>query len=92
MANTKPDFASKMHKLPTEEPSHNIPEMRHPSTASSNRAPSRIGKVSLNAHASPRELQKLKILAAELNMSQQDIILTALSEYFVKKGKRPIGI
>jgi hypothetical protein len=52
---------------------------------------SRQGKKGLTGYFDPAVLKQLKILSAEKETSQQQLIAEALNDLFVKNGKPPIA-
>lgn len=54
-------------------------------------APSRIGKRSVSAHFEPAVARQLRILAAELDRTTQDLLGEALNDLFRKHNKSAIA-
>lgn len=52
---------------------------------------SRLGKKGLTSYFDPAVLKQLKILSAEKETSQQQLLAEALNDLFVKNGKPPIA-
>ncbi len=83
-------FASSMKKRTDDAPAPKsaLEEARQEDSAT--KAPSRAGKTPVTAFVAKPVLRQLKLLTVELEMSQQDIIIAALSDYFEKNEKQPI--
>lgn len=52
---------------------------------------SREGKKPLIAYVDPAAVRELKILSAKLDSTQQDLLVEALNDLFVKHGMKPIA-
>ncbi len=52
---------------------------------------SRRNKKSLNAFVDPEVAKQLKLLSVETGITQQDLLIEALNELFIKHGKKPIA-
>ena len=53
--------------------------------------PSRQQKKSVNAFIDPAAAKQLKVLAAEIEKTQQAIFIEALNDVFIKYGKKPLA-
>ena len=58
---------------------------------SSTTPPGREGKKTVIAYVDPAAVRELKILAAKKDATQQDLIVEALNDLFVKHGMKPIA-
>jgi len=51
----------------------------------------RNGKKTLITYIDPAALRELKILAATTEKTQQELVIEALNDLFIKHGKKPIA-
>ena len=51
----------------------------------------RNGKKTLIAYVDPAVVRELKRLAADIDRTQQDLIIEGLNEVFIKHGRKPIA-
>lgn len=52
---------------------------------------SRVKKKSINAFVDPAVVKQLKMLSAETEKTQQDLLKEAINELFIKYGKKGIA-
>lgn len=60
-------------------------------TASKTTQASRQKKKSVNAFIDPAAAKQLKLLATELDKTQQEVFIEAINDVFIKYGKKPLA-
>ena len=95
MAGPKADLKAALEqssgKLPPPEPKVNQNGSEPPAKRQQKQSPSRVGKKPVTVYYGKEAHLQLKILAAEMDTSIQELHVDALNALFVKHGKPPIA-